>query len=78
MAVFSLDTSVWRFGVEGGSGNCDNGDDILLFPPRTRSHVNVPVTTSNAMNITPAVLLNGAHVRRKFRRREDIAQVGIP
>lgn len=78
MVVFSLDTSGWRLGVARGSGNRDNGDDILLFPPRTRSHVNVPVTTSKAMNMILVALLNGAHVRRMFRRREDVAQAGIP
>lgn len=78
MVVFSLDTSVWRFGVAGGSGNRDNGDDILLFPPRTTSHVKVPVTTSKAINMIPVALLKGAHVRRMFRRREDVAHAGIP
>ena len=74
--MFSFDIPICNPEFDAKSGNCDNGDDILLFPPRMRSHVNVPVITRRPINITPAALFSGAHVLRKLRRRED-AQVGI-
>jgi hypothetical protein len=62
-------------GGRGASGNRDNGDEVLP-PPRTRSQVSVPVMTRRAINMIPAGLLTGAHVLRRFLRRE-VAQDGI-
>ena len=73
----SEESSITGFrAFEGESGNCDNGDDEPV-PPCKRSQVNVPVTTRNAMNMTPAVLLHDKSDRRRFLRLEEAAQLGI-
>ena len=61
----------------GVSGNRDRGEEVVLFPLRTRRYVNVAVMSRRARNMIPAGLFTGAHVRRRFLRREE-AQEGIP
>ena len=58
------------------SGNRDRGEEIVLFPLWTRRYVNVPVMSRRVRNMIPAGLFIGAHVRRRFLRREE-AQEGI-
>jgi hypothetical protein len=74
----TIDVSI-RVGASGfsfGTGIRDNGEEEL--PPRTSNHVNVPVITKSASNMTPAVLLHGANVFRRFRRREVVHAEDMP
>lgn len=72
MVSISVEGPLISFGI----GIRDNGEEEL--PPRISNHVNVPVITRKAMNMTPAVLLHGAKVFRRFRRREVAHEDGIP
>jgi len=61
---------------EYASGSCDKGEEGRP-PPLTNNHVKVPVTTSNAINKTPEVVLHGNIDLRRFPLRRE-AQFGIP